>query len=92
MDVVLSLKRKETMTVRKMGKSREAKIDGMIRWLQEMGPILQEFARRKNIRVPIYLPYMFGPTQSHQEGEEQESEEEGSDKSGDEETAFEVDD
>ncbi|MFQ6636536.1 hypothetical protein Gotur_012606 [Gossypium turneri] len=42
-----------------------AKLDGMIRWLQETGPVLQEFARMNGLRAPNYPPYMFSLTTNH---------------------------
>ncbi|MBA0776282.1 hypothetical protein Gotri_011296 [Gossypium trilobum] len=83
MDVPPSLKRKEKMTTRKIGESSEVKIDGMIQWMQEVSLVLHVFAQQK-MRVPSYLPSMFGSTQSHHEGEEQESQEEENDEPGEE--------
>ncbi|MBA0722640.1 hypothetical protein Golax_003298 [Gossypium laxum] len=42
----------------------------VVPWMQESGPIFQEFARQNNIRVPNYTPDMFGPTSTEKdEGE-----------------------
>ncbi|MFQ6658135.1 hypothetical protein Gotur_027528, partial [Gossypium turneri] len=47
----------------------------MIQWMQESGPIFQEFARQNNIRVLNYTLHIFGPTNMEQEEEGQDSEE-----------------
>ncbi|MBA0648396.1 hypothetical protein Goklo_016125 [Gossypium klotzschianum] len=40
-----------------------------------IGPVLQEFARRNNMRIPNYPQDMFGPTHLEHEEDEQKSEE-----------------
>ncbi|MBA0854651.1 hypothetical protein Goshw_003162 [Gossypium schwendimanii] len=55
--------------------SSSAKIDEMIRWMQETGPVIQEFARQNNMRIPNYPQDMFGPTHLEHEEDEQKSEE-----------------
>ncbi|MBA0728109.1 hypothetical protein Golax_001041 [Gossypium laxum] len=46
------------------------KIEWMIRLMQETSPALQEFVQQNNMKVPNYLPNMFGPIHSHHEAEE----------------------
>ncbi|MBA0618590.1 hypothetical protein Godav_027910 [Gossypium davidsonii] len=65
MDVPALLKRKVKPTSRQeRSESTSEKIDRMIRWMQERGPILQDFVRRNNMRIPNYPPDMFGPDAS----------------------------
>ncbi|MFQ6625977.1 hypothetical protein Gotur_005595 [Gossypium turneri] len=44
-----------------VSESSHPKLDWMIQWMQESGPIFQEFARQNNIQVPNYTLDMFGP-------------------------------
>ncbi|MBA0711394.1 hypothetical protein Golax_010583 [Gossypium laxum] len=68
----------------------------MIQWMQELGPIFQEFARQNNIQVSNYTPDMFGPIKMEQEEEVHESEKEedrkDEEEDGSEEMDFEEDD
>ncbi|MBA0605427.1 hypothetical protein Godav_018008 [Gossypium davidsonii] len=56
---------KEMMRARKMSGSTNAKLNGMIRWIQETRPVLQEFARINGLQAPNYPPDIFSsiPTQ-----------------------------
>lgn len=70
MDVPASLQRKEKIKSLERNKwENQRKLDGMIRWMEEMGPILWEFAWWNSLRVLNYLLDMFGPMQTHQEEE-----------------------
>ncbi|MBA0711104.1 hypothetical protein Golax_010330 [Gossypium laxum] len=48
----------------------------MIQWMQESGPIFQEFAKQNSISVPNYTPDIFGPTNLEKEEEAHDSKEE----------------
>lgn len=55
MDVSASLKKSTTNTQKEI--TRETtKLDWMIHWMQELGPIIQEFVRQNNIREPNCPP------------------------------------
>ncbi|KAK5842507.1 hypothetical protein PVK06_004874 [Gossypium arboreum] len=45
----------------------------MIRWMQEMNPVLQEFARQNNMKVSNSSLDMFRPRHGYHEVEEQRS-------------------
>lgn len=81
MDVSTSLKRKTTSTIRTGSKgSNIPNIEWMIRWIQEIGLVGQEFARQHGMQVPNLPSNKYGTMQFHQQSEEQGSkEEEGSD-------------
>ncbi|MFQ6629017.1 hypothetical protein Gotur_007504 [Gossypium turneri] len=51
----------------------------MIQWMQESGPIFQEFAKQNSILFPNYTPDMFGPTNLEQKEEAHDSKEESED-------------
>ncbi|MBA0817764.1 hypothetical protein Gohar_028120, partial [Gossypium harknessii] len=62
MDVLASLKRKEQAKARQgTSTSTEEKLDGMIRWMQETSPVLQEFTQQHGLKAPNYPLDMFGP-------------------------------
>ncbi|MBA0763468.1 hypothetical protein Gotri_012903 [Gossypium trilobum] len=46
--------------VKEVGESSHPKLDWMIQWMKDSGPIFQEFAKQNNINVPNYTPEMFG--------------------------------
>lgn len=62
-------------TQQEISTSNTQKLDWMIHWIQELGPIFQEYARKNNMRVPNYSPDMFGLMHHQQETKEQGSEE-----------------
>ncbi|MBA0753536.1 hypothetical protein Gogos_020086 [Gossypium gossypioides] len=70
---------KSSKVIIDVGESSHPKLDWMILWMQESGPIFQEFARQNNIRVPNYTPDMFRPTNTEQQEEVHENEERGED-------------
>ncbi|MBA0629077.1 hypothetical protein Godav_023690 [Gossypium davidsonii] len=43
-----------------------AKINGMIKWMQETDPILQKSVRMNVLSAPSYPPDMLRPTPTHQ--------------------------
>ncbi|MBA0828397.1 hypothetical protein Goarm_013074, partial [Gossypium armourianum] len=55
----------------------------MIQWMQELGPIFQQFLRKNNIWVHNYTPDMFRPMNTELKEEVHESEEEGEDEEND---------
>lgn len=60
MDVQNSLKRKEKLTSQQeIGESSSPKIDQMIKWMQETGPILQEFAWQNNMSTKLSARYVW---------------------------------
>ncbi|KAK8264281.1 hypothetical protein V6Z11_D12G098400 [Gossypium hirsutum] len=87
-----SLKRKvKSIVSQEKSESSSVKIDRMIRWMQEMGIVLQEFTRQNNMRIFSFSPDMSGPTHPEHEEEEQESDEQKQNEEGEgnEETASE---
>ncbi|MBA0620372.1 hypothetical protein Godav_006096, partial [Gossypium davidsonii] len=67
MDVPASIKHKDSIKVKKGASGTiEAKLDRMIRWMQEIGLVLQEFARMNWLCAPSYPLDMFKPTLTHQ--------------------------
>ncbi|MBA0664242.1 hypothetical protein Goklo_004281, partial [Gossypium klotzschianum] len=63
----------------------------MMQWIQESGPIFQEFARQSNIQVPNYTPNMSRPANTGQ-GEEVHNIEEDDEDDESKEMDFEEDD
>ncbi|KAH1121674.1 hypothetical protein J1N35_004834 [Gossypium stocksii] len=77
MDILASLKQKDHPKVKKGARGDiDAKLDGMIRWMQETGLLLQEFTRVNGLHAPNYPLDMFSPTSTHQD-EKGNLEEEG---------------
>ncbi|MBA0785689.1 hypothetical protein Gotri_026284 [Gossypium trilobum] len=69
-DVPASLKKKEQLRTRKGARgSTKVKLDGMIRWMQETRPVLQEFVIINGLPEPNYPPDMFGPIPTQRMGE-----------------------
>ncbi|KAH1114121.1 hypothetical protein J1N35_007499 [Gossypium stocksii] len=70
MYVLASLKQKDHPKVRK-GARRDidAKLDGVIIWMQKIGLVLQEFARMDGLHTPSCLLDMFRLTPTHQDEE-----------------------
>ncbi|KAH1055921.1 hypothetical protein J1N35_033986 [Gossypium stocksii] len=66
MGILTSLKRKDKSNMIKESRgSTEAKFKGMIWWMQETGPMLQEFARMNGLQAPNYHSDMFSSTPIH---------------------------
>ncbi|MBA0874752.1 hypothetical protein Goshw_021484 [Gossypium schwendimanii] len=75
-DFSVSLKHKEKSKARRgVCRSTDEKLDGMIRWMQEIGLVLQEFSQLNGLRAPNYLPDMFGQMQAHHGDEDEASSE-----------------
>ncbi|MBA0711147.1 hypothetical protein Golax_010365 [Gossypium laxum] len=53
--------------------NNEEKLDGMIKWMQGIGLVLQEFTQLNGLRAPNYLPNMFDPSQTHQRTKEEDA-------------------
>lgn len=61
-DMLASLKQKDQSKDRKGAHGNiEAKLDKMLRWIQETGPALQEFAKMNGFRTLNYPLDMFRP-------------------------------
>ncbi|KAH1055862.1 hypothetical protein J1N35_033927 [Gossypium stocksii] len=76
MDDPTLIKRKAKLTSQKeISESSIPQLEWMIRWMQEMDLVLQEFVQLNNMRKPNYSPNMMGLMHFHHEVKKQESEE-----------------
>lgn len=50
-------------------------IEWVIRWMQEMGPIRQEFTQQNGMTIPNLPLNKYGPMQFHRKYEEEDNEE-----------------
>ncbi|MBA0711105.1 hypothetical protein Golax_010331 [Gossypium laxum] len=68
MNVLGSLKRKEKTAVRRgTSGSVEEKLDRMVQWMHETGPLLQEFEKMNRLHALNYPLDMFSSTLTHQD-------------------------
>ncbi|MBA0553934.1 hypothetical protein Golob_013073, partial [Gossypium lobatum] len=59
MTTTLTLSQRLTQAQQDIGENSHPKLDWMIQWMQELGPIFKEFMRQNNIWVPNYTLDMF---------------------------------